>query len=199
LVLQQVAVGGVDLDAVEAGFLGALGGMCVVGDDAGDFRRLQRARRDERLEAFVGVGLLVLGPHGARRHGQRAIGLQVGMRNAPDVPELQEDASALLAHCLGRELPAFDLLLRPDARGADVALTLGGDVGCLGDDEAGRGALGVVGRLQLARYAIVIGTRARQRRHDDAVGEGVGAEPNRVEEIGLGGKGGNGLRHRCLR
>ncbi len=149
---------------------------------------LERARRHERLEAFVGVGLLFLGAHGARRHRQGAARLQVGVRDTPDVPELQEDASALGVHGGGRQLPAFDLRGRPDAGRADVALALRADVGRFGDDEAGRGALGVVGGLQLAGDALVVGPRPGQRRHDDAVGELIGPELDRIEKIRLGSK-----------
>ena len=167
--LQQVAVGGVDLDAVEAGILGAFGGVCVVGDDAGDLFGLERARRDERLETLVGVGLLAFGAHRARRHGELVARLNVGVGDAAHVPELQEDVPALVVHRLGGEAPAGDLLWRPDAGRADVALALGADVGGFRDDEAGGGTLSVVGRLQLAGDAGIVGTRAGQRRHDDAI------------------------------
>jgi hypothetical protein len=76
--------------------------------------------------------------------------LQIGVGDAADVPELQIDAPALVVRRLGGEAPAGDLLGRPDAWRADVALALGADVGGFRDDEAGGGALSVVGRLQLA-------------------------------------------------
>jgi hypothetical protein len=42
--------------------------------------------------------------------GLLAIGLQVGMRDAADVPQLHHDAAALGMHGVGDALPAIELL-----------------------------------------------------------------------------------------
>ena len=116
--LEQVAVGEWIFDPVEARVLGTLGGVRVVADDTGDFVRLERARRHERLEAVFGVGL-AFGTNGGRGDGKRTAWLQVWVRDAADMPELQEDAAALVVNGLRRELPARNLLRGPDAgRGA---------------------------------------------------------------------------------
>jgi len=92
------------------------------------------------------------------------------MRDAPDVPELQHDLAALRMHRLGHAAPARHLGLAVDARRVQVALALGADLGGLGHDEPGAGALAVIRRHQ--GRGDLMGARAvpGQRRHDDAVG-----------------------------
>src|SRR6185437_2530364 len=86
--IEQIAVGGVHLDAVETCRLGVGGSLPVLLDNSRDFRRLQRARRDVRLHAFERPGLSG-GRNRRRRNRQRAVGLQRWVRDAPDVPQLQ--------------------------------------------------------------------------------------------------------------
>ena len=44
--IQQIAVGAMDLDAIEAGILSILSADAVAFDDLGNFVQLQRSRRD---------------------------------------------------------------------------------------------------------------------------------------------------------
>ncbi len=70
--VEQVAVGAVDLHAVEAGGLGPLGALAVGLDDVGDLLGVQRARGDVgTLRAHQAD--VPLGGDGARRHRQLAI------------------------------------------------------------------------------------------------------------------------------
>ncbi|OAN59573.1 hypothetical protein A7X12_24550 [Sphingomonas sp. TDK1] len=84
--VDQVAVGGVHLDAVEPGGERVLGALSVLRDNAGNFGCLQRTGRRDRLEAFFGEGLGV-GLDGGGCDRQRASRLERGMRDAPHVPE----------------------------------------------------------------------------------------------------------------
>ena len=74
--LEQVVVGRVDLDAVEAGPLGVLGRPAVILDDARDLVRLQRPRRDVGLHAVsvkaVPSGLSADGATGSCPSGCRS-------------------------------------------------------------------------------------------------------------------------------
>jgi hypothetical protein len=64
--LEQVVVGGVDLDAVEAGGLGVLGGTTVVLDDHGDLVGGQGPRLHMVLHAVRGEGLALRTDRGGR-------------------------------------------------------------------------------------------------------------------------------------
>ncbi len=82
------------------------------------------------------------------------------------------------------KLGHYHLLGGVDAGGTGVAAGLFGDVGRLRDDQpALAGALAVVPGVQGGRrVAGPAGAQPGQRRHDDAVGEGEGAEPGRLEQ-----------------
>ncbi len=91
-------------------------------------------------------------------------------------------------HSLGDLAPAGDLLGRVQARGVLIALSLGRHLSGLRDDQAGRGALGVVGGGQFAGYQPRACAIAGQRRHDKTIGEcqapkGVGLEKRLVGHI----------------
>jgi hypothetical protein len=82
------------------------------------------------------------------------------MRDAPDMPELQEEHAALGMNGVDDLAPSLDLLFRPDA----------GYVGIGDDQSARRGALGVVFHVQRPRReARLFRPHARQGRHHDAV------------------------------
>jgi len=55
--IDEVTVGRVDLDPVEAGLNGALSGDPILIDEARDLVEREGARRDERFESRVRVGL----------------------------------------------------------------------------------------------------------------------------------------------
>src|SRR4051794_22294217 len=76
-------------------------------------------------------------PAGRGGDGQGAAGLPALMRDAADMPELQDDAAAGLVDSVGDALPALNLGLVMDAGGEGVALGLGRDLGRLRDDQAG--------------------------------------------------------------
>ena len=78
----------------------------------------------------------------------------------------------------------LDLRRREDAGRAIPGDRLRRDVGGLGDDQAGGGALHVVLGHHRRRHALERGARARERRHDDAVGQREVAERERAEQVG---------------
>jgi hypothetical protein len=86
------------------------------------------------------------------------------------VPELGHDLAAGRVHGARHGLPARDLLGRVQAGHVGVALALVADGGGFGDQQAGAGALGVVGRHQRGGHGVRRAV-ARERGHDDAVGE----------------------------
>ena len=181
--VEEVTVGVMDLDAVEAGFLGEAGALDVFGDDAGDLFDVQGTGDDV-------VGHLLAGPDlalrldGGRGDGEFAIRLVVRVRDAADVPELQEDAAALGVHGGGDLLPAGDLFVGVDTRGVRVAMAAGRDRGRLSDDQAGAGALGVIFGHQVRRDVGPFGTATRQRSHQDAVRQREGTDFERRKEGG---------------
>ena len=183
--VEEIAVGAVDLDAVEAGGLGVLGALAIGGDHARNLVGLERARR--RIGALgPDQADMALGRDGARRDRRKAVVIdRIG--NPADVPELQEDAAARGVDGLGDRPPALDLLVRPDAGRARIADALRRDGGRLGEDEAGGGALDVIVAHQRigdpARHGRAV---AGQGRQEDAVRDPEVAEDERIEERGHG-------------
>ncbi|MNX91767.1 hypothetical protein D3C86_1238730 [compost metagenome] len=183
--IQQIAVGAVDLHAVEPGRDGVGRGLAEVRHDAGHLFQGQGARLGHIDEAVVDEGL-GLGADRRRRDGRPAVRLKIDVRDAADVPELQEDATALGVDSLGHLAPAFDLGGVINAGRVLVSLALLRDLGRLGDDQTGRGALAIVFDRQIAGHEAGLRAVARQRRHDDPVGQGDGAEGVGLEQIGVG-------------
>ena len=183
--VEQVAVGAVHLHAVEAGGAGVLGGAREAGDDGRQLVVVQLARHHVGLLALGRVHLVAGDRERARRHRLAAV-VEQRVAGAAAVPDLQHDAPAGGMHRVGDLLPAGDLGL-----GVDAGLVPEGGVALhrhrrLGDQQAGAGALGVVGGHQLAGHVAGFGAAARERGHQDAVGQGELAGLQRGEEIGHG-------------
>jgi hypothetical protein len=170
--VQQVAVGAVHLDAVEAG--GPAGRPCgaaIVVNDAWEFGELERARCGDGHEAACAVlddeGLGV-GGDGRGRDRRGAPGLQAHVRDATHMPQLHHDVSALRMHGIGDAAPASGLGVGVEARHVGIALALRADRCGFGNEQACAGALGVVAGHQCVGH-IAGRAVAGQRRHDDAV------------------------------
>src|SRR5690606_23052408 len=110
------------------------------------------------------------------------------MRDATDVPKLQEDLPALVVDGTHHALPAFDLGRRVDARRRGRPLAGGQYLARLGDDQAaGGGALAVVAGIEfIGNVARPGGAHPGQRRHHDAVRQRERAELEGVEERSAG-------------
>ena len=105
------------------------------------------------------------------------------MGEAPDVPELQEDLAAFRVYRGRHQPPSSDLFGRIYSRRPGIALTGRRDLGRLGDQQTGRGALRVIRRVEFVRdVGAVRCPVAGQRRHDDPVGQRDRAEVERCEE-----------------
>ncbi len=96
----EVAVRGVDLNAVEAGLLAALGRFRVTPDEALDLRQRERARTRPRHELRLPGGGDRLGQPGEARH-----------HLPPAVVELREHLRAVRMHSVGEPLETWDLVV----------------------------------------------------------------------------------------
>ena len=166
--LQQVAVGRVQLDAVEAGRDRAAGGVDELLDHRGQLVGLERARRLERVRALAGEHLTGRAVTADGATGVVPIDLRVG--DPARMHQLGEDHATLGVHGVRDGPPALDLLVGVQARRARVALAHRRGLRALGDDQAGPRPLGVVRRHRRRGDAVGRGPVAGHRRHDDAVG-----------------------------
>ena len=183
--IEQIAVGAVDLDAVETGGQRILGAALEILDDPRNFRKLQRARLGDIGEGAVDKRL-ALGADRGRRHRLAAAGLQRIVRDAADMPDLDEDAPAFFMHAVGDLAPACDLLLGIDAGRILIALALLRNLAGFGDQKARGGALAVIVDRQRARHhAGRHRAVAGQRRHHEAVRKRDRAKLEGLEQFGL--------------
>ena len=91
------------------------------------------------------------------------------MGDAPDMPELEHHAAATGMHGISHAFPTCDLLGAVDTWRANIALTLGRDLGCFRNNEPGAGPLGVIQGAQQSRHIAGAGAAASQGRHDNAI------------------------------
>ncbi len=179
--VDQIAIGGMDLDPIEARGQRMLGRLREVRHQLDDLRHRQRPRHRHWHEAFrherLGVRL-------DRRGGQRrrAGRLQAVMGDSADMADLQPDPPGLGVHGVGDPAPPRDLLGRVNAGRVDVALAVRPDLGRFGDDQAGAGALGIVERREAAWHTVPAGAIAGERCHHDPIGQAERAAPDRGEQ-----------------
>jgi len=102
-----------------------------------------------------------------------------------DMPELRDDLAARRMYGVGDFLPPSDLLIGPDAGRQRITASLRGNIGRLSNDQACRSTLRIIGGLKFPDHTVVCRTAARQRCHDDAVGEFEPAQADGRKEIGL--------------
>ena len=106
--IRQIAVGAVNLDAVEASPQRPLGADAKLLDDSRDLMEFECARHRERGFAVLSVGV-ALGRNRRRRDRRFAVRLQVDMRLPADMPQLLKDAAALGVDRVGHAPPSQDL------------------------------------------------------------------------------------------
>src|SRR5665213_1185976 len=107
------------------------------------------------------------------------------MRDAADMPELEEDFAAGLMHGRSDFSPAFDLSRVINSRRPRIALALLRNLGSFSDDERCRGALAIIFDVEIIRRIGAMGCAvARQRRHDDPAVQFESAKPEGREENG---------------
>ena len=170
----EVAVGAVDLDHVDARELRPAGGVAVALYEAVD------------LLGRHGLGDLaaVAGRNGAgsleRIAGQLAVALRAG------VLKLDADLRAVGVAAVGHGLEAGDYAVGEEAGLPGAALGLLVDDGGLYGDEA-EAALGaglIVRGGAVGERAVAVGEVVAHGRHDEAVGDGDGANLDGREHIG---------------
>jgi len=118
----------VDLHTIKAGNHGIGSSLPEPIDDICDLGGFQRARHRRVLHAAL-PGLRVRHPDLCiRRHSGRgdrqAVGMETLMAHTADVPELQEDPSAIPVNRIRDLTPAFDLLSGMDAGREGITLAL---------------------------------------------------------------------------
>ncbi len=170
------------LDAVEAGCQRAAGGMCILGHDGAHFSAVQGVRRDE-IGGAAGRVALAGRLDGRRRYRRGLLGQHRWMGDAAAVHQLHEDPCAFRVDRVRDLLPRRHLRVADDAWRTHIALAHGAGEHAFGNDQAGAGALAVVGDGHVGQHAAgFVGARTRHRCHDDAVAQGVGAEAQGMEE-----------------
>ena len=177
--VDQIAIGGMDLYAIEAGGERVFGRPRIAVEQAGNFRDVERARGLEGLATIISMHLA--GRRGRRRRHRLFSGHR-GMHLPAHMPDLRDDTAAGVMHRLRCRLPCGDLRVAPQARRERPAKALLADPGSLADDQAGRGALGIILRHQWGRDMLAGRAAARQRRHQNAVWRGDRAQLDRIEE-----------------
>ena len=179
--IEQIAIGAVNLDAVETGRLRVLGALTKRLHHARQLLGLQRSRR--RVGTLrAQQAHMSLRRDGAGRNGKRAAVIaRVG--DASDMPQLQQHPAACRVHGVGDLPPAVDLLLRPDARSMGIPDPHRRHRGRLGNDHARAGALRVIGAHQRVRNPPRSARPVpRQRRHEDAVRKAKIADSDGLEK-----------------
>jgi hypothetical protein len=74
------------------------------------------------------------------------------MRDASNVPELQENQTIVFVYCVGNQSPAVDLFAAVNPRRPSIALALPGDLCGLTDDKCRGGSLRVVTGVERDGY-----------------------------------------------
>ena len=181
--VEQVAVGAVDLDAVKAGRFGVLGASAIGLHDARKLLGLKRAGRDVS-SLWANQAHMALRRNRAWANRKRAIMVD-GIRDAPDMPELQKHSPARSMYARDNLAPALDLFVGPNAGGMRIADACGRDRSRLGNDKAGGRALDVIVPHHRVRNSPEPGRAvARQRRQEYAVGDLKIANLQGVEQGG---------------
>ena len=96
---------------------------------------------------------------------------KIGMADAPDMPELDENLATGIMNRIGHFAPAGYLFRSIEARGVLIALGQFGNLGGFGDDETGGCALAVVKRGKGTGHQTAFSPAAGQRGHDNTVGK----------------------------
>jgi hypothetical protein len=107
--VQQIAVGAVQLHAVESSIEGPHRGMPEVSDDARDFVERERTWRRAIDEALTSDERLGVRPDSRRTDRGLAILLEAGVRDPTRVPQLHDDGSTFGMDRVCDLPPAFHL------------------------------------------------------------------------------------------
>ena len=164
-----------NFDTIKTGSFGVGGGVFEPRHDPGQFLVAQLARQGVGLFSFRRVHLVAGDRDGAGCDRLRAV-VEEGVASTATVPDLQKNPAALGMNGLGDAAPTIDLGVIVNSRlGVKSRVALHRHRG-LCDDQACRGALGVVFRHQRAGHMASFGATAGEGGHEDAVGQFQRAE-----------------------
>lgn len=102
------------------------------------------------------------------------------------MPQLQEDFSALDVNGIGDCAPTIDLRLRIDPGGVLITLTLSRNLCSFADQQAGAGALAVIGGREFTGQKALACAVACQRCENDAVRQREATKGVRGEQVLVG-------------
>jgi hypothetical protein len=139
----EVAIGAVNLNAVESGRVGVFGSLAEVFYHRFHFASFERARGRNFFLAVSREGFHIFRLHGRRSYGQLAI-LEERVGNGAYVPKLNENAPTRGVHGIGHFFPACYLVFAINTGCIDVAHALLRNLRALGDEQARRGALHII-------------------------------------------------------
>src|ERR1700742_3685058 len=106
------------------------------------------------------------------------------MREAADMPELKEDASAARMDALGHLAPARDLLLGINTGSVLISLALMRNLGGFRNQQSSGGPLTVILDGERVRHQTCDRAVTGQRCHHEAIWKGDRTELERLEEFG---------------
>ena len=179
--INQIAVGAVELNPIETRRLGVFCGVAIIFDHAGNFRHTQCMGLLVRLASRWRMGMIRRSR--CRSRNARLAAEEIGMNQPAHMPQLQDDPAASGVHCCGHQLPACNLRIGPDPRSRRPAKSFYADPGCFTDDQPGPGALAVIVRHHRSGDETGIGAPAGQWGHHDAIGRVNRAKLDRLEQF----------------
>jgi len=173
--------------AVEPSLLGKFCSVDVFGNDSGNFGDFEGPWGDV-IDHLFSIKDLSFGSDGRGGDWRNSVGLKAGMRDATDVPELEEDAASSGMNGLDDFFPSGDLFRGVDAGGVGVAVAERRDRSCFGNDQSGRGSLAIVLGIQFVRDVARGGSAPGERSHQDPVGKVEGSQLKRGKKWGHDGR-----------
>ncbi|MNT08309.1 hypothetical protein D3C72_1430480 [compost metagenome] len=180
----------VQLDHVEAGLVGAHGGIDKTLHDLGHVRRIESARRRPAGAGRECAGAQALpgffiGRHARRVDGRPALPQRLAAGLAARVRQLHADGAALRVDEIDHGLQWRDLAVVPQAEvgGADASARIDG--GALGEDQARAAERELAQVHQVPRRGMAaLGGVLAHGRDDDAVGQRELAQLQGLEQQG---------------
>src|SRR5690606_35106097 len=119
--------------------------------------------------------------NGTGSHGNFTVQV-LGIGHPSDMPELDENFSALVMNCRSHLPPAINLGRRPYARRIGIPHPLRRHRGCLGENQPGAGALAVILPHKIIRNSSVTGAATCHGCHDDTIAQSYRPQLNGVKQ-----------------
>jgi hypothetical protein len=169
--------------AVEPSLLGKFCSVDVFGNDSRKFGSFESPWGDIIDHLFTSKDLS-FGSDGRGGDWENSVRLKAGVRDATDVPELEEDAATGGMNGLDDFFPSGDLFGGVDAGGVGVTIAERRYRGRLGNDQSGGGSLVIVLSIQFVRDVTGRGSAPGEGSHQDPMGKVKGPELKGSEKWG---------------